>query len=62
MLAIDSEKVLVHLSDRVAISCYRCGCRCIKLSALVGINFFPKLDDVLENQLEKSSSYKDWAF
>ncbi len=27
-----------------------------------GIDFFPKFDDVLENQLEKSSSYKDWSF
>lgn len=27
-----------------------------------GIDFFPTLDDVTENQLEKSSSYKDWAF
>lgn len=27
-----------------------------------GINFFPNLDDTMENQLEKSSSYKDWAF
>jgi endonuclease G, mitochondrial len=27
-----------------------------------GIDFFPKLDDTIENQLEKSSSYKEWAF
>jgi endonuclease G, mitochondrial len=26
-----------------------------------GIDFFPKLDDAIENQLEKSSSYKDWS-
>lgn len=27
-----------------------------------GIDFFPKLDDVIENKLEKSSSYKEWSF
>ena len=27
-----------------------------------GINFFPKLEDTMENQLEKSSSYKEWSF
>lgn len=29
---------------------------------LTGINFFPKLDDSLENTLEKGSSYKNWSF
>jgi endonuclease G, mitochondrial len=27
-----------------------------------GIDFFPKLEDSIENNLEKSSSYKDWSF
>lgn len=27
-----------------------------------GIDFYPKLEDVVENQLEKSANYKDWAF
>lgn len=27
-----------------------------------GIDFFPKLDDKVENQLEKSSNYKNWSF
>lgn len=27
-----------------------------------GINFFPKLQDKLENELEKKSDYKDWSF
>lgn len=27
-----------------------------------GIDFFPALDDTIENQLEKSSSYKAWFF
>ncbi len=27
-----------------------------------GIDFFPKLDDKMEAQLEKSSSYKNWSF
>jgi hypothetical protein len=26
------------------------------------IDFFPKLDDKVENQLEKSNDYKDWSF
>lgn len=29
---------------------------------LTGIDFFPELDDALENKLEASSSYKDWSF
>lgn len=29
---------------------------------MTGINFFPKLDDALENSLEKQSSYKIWSF
>lgn len=27
-----------------------------------GIDFFPKLDDKVENQLEKTSNYKNWSF
>jgi endonuclease G, mitochondrial len=27
-----------------------------------GIDFFPKLDDATENQLERSSNYKEWSF
>ena len=27
-----------------------------------GINFYPKLDDAVENRLEKSSDYKSWSF
>ena len=29
---------------------------------LTGIDFFPQLEDSLENKLEASSSYKDWSF
>ncbi|MFV8362822.1 DNA/RNA non-specific endonuclease [Flavobacterium sp. ZT3P35] len=32
------------------------------IEKLTGINFFPKLNDVLENTLEKGSSYKNWSF
>lgn len=32
------------------------------LEALTGIDFFPELEDNLENKLEASSSYKDWGF
>lgn len=33
-----------------------------KLEALTGIDFFPELEDTLENKLEGSSSYKGWSF
>lgn len=29
---------------------------------LTGIDFFPELDDKIENHLEASDSYKDWSF
>ena len=32
------------------------------IEKVTGINFFPKLNDVLENTLEKGSSYKNWSF
>jgi endonuclease G len=33
-----------------------------EVEKLTGINFFPKLEDSIENKLEKSSDYKDWSF
>lgn len=33
-----------------------------ELEELTGIDFFPALDDVVENKLEASSSYKEWSF
>lgn len=32
------------------------------IEELIGIDFFPQLDDTIENKLEASSSYKDWSF
>lgn len=32
------------------------------IEKMTGIDFFPKLDDKLENQLEKSNDYKNWSF
>ncbi|MGZ9735137.1 DNA/RNA non-specific endonuclease [Flavobacterium sp. GNP002] len=32
------------------------------IEKLTGINFFPKLNDNIENQLEKSNDYKNWSF
>lgn len=32
------------------------------IETLTGIDFFPKLEDVLEQELEASSSYKNWRF
>ncbi|MDO7170789.1 DNA/RNA non-specific endonuclease [Mariniflexile sp. AS56] len=32
------------------------------VEALTGIDFFPELEDTLENKLEASSSYKGWSF
>lgn len=33
-----------------------------QIEKLTGIDFFPKLDDKTENQLENASDYKDWNF
>ncbi|WP_395044371.1 DNA/RNA non-specific endonuclease [Flavobacterium sp.] len=33
-----------------------------ELEKMTGIDFFPNLDDALENKLEKSSDYKSWSF
>ena len=33
-----------------------------ELEKITGIDFFPKLDDSIENKLEKSSDYKSWSF
>lgn len=33
-----------------------------KIEALTGIDFFPELDDAIEQKLEGSSSYKAWSF
>jgi endonuclease G, mitochondrial len=33
-----------------------------KIERITGIDFFPSLDDKIENQLEKESDYKDWSF
>jgi endonuclease G len=32
------------------------------IEKLTGIDFFPELEDTIENKLEASSSYKDWSF
>jgi len=32
------------------------------LEALTGIDFFPELEDAIEDELEASSSYKGWSF
>ena len=32
------------------------------IEKLTGIDFFPQLEDALEDKLEASSSYKDWSF
>jgi len=32
------------------------------IETLTGIDFFPELEDALENELEASASYKDWSF
>lgn len=32
------------------------------IEKLTGIDFFPQLDDFLENKLEASNSYKEWSF
>jgi endonuclease G len=33
-----------------------------RIEKMTGIDFFPSLDDKIENQLEKSSDYKNWSF
>ena len=33
-----------------------------KLEQITGLDFYPKLDDAIENDLEKNSDYKDWSF
>lgn len=33
-----------------------------KLETLTGIDFFPELNDALENKLEASNSYRGWGF
>ncbi|NNK88150.1 MAG: DNA/RNA non-specific endonuclease, partial [Flavobacteriaceae bacterium] len=33
-----------------------------KIEELTGIDFFPQLDDAIEDRLEGSSSYKNWIF
>ena len=32
------------------------------IEKITGIDFFPKLDDRIENNLEKSNDYKEWSF
>jgi endonuclease G len=32
------------------------------IEILTGIDFFPELDDDIENKLEASVSYKEWSF
>lgn len=32
------------------------------IEKMTGINFYPKLEDGLENKLEKSADYKEWSF
>jgi endonuclease G len=33
-----------------------------RIEKMTGIDFFPKLNDKIENSLEKSSDYKSWSF
>ena len=33
-----------------------------RIEKMTGIDFFPALDDKIENQLEKNSDYKNWSF
>jgi endonuclease G len=32
------------------------------IEKMTGIDFFPQLNDVIENDLERKSDYKAWAF
>jgi len=31
------------------------------IESLTGIDFFPNLDDLVENEIESSKNYKDWS-
>jgi endonuclease G len=33
-----------------------------ELEKMTGIDFYPKLDDGIENRLEQSANYKSWSF
>ncbi|MFN7044668.1 MAG: DNA/RNA non-specific endonuclease [Flavobacterium sp.] len=33
-----------------------------EIEKMTGIDFYPNLDDAIENQLESKSDYKDWSF
>ena len=33
-----------------------------EIEKVTGIDFFPELDDVIENELEKNVNYKKWSF
>lgn len=33
-----------------------------EIEKMTGIDFYPNLDDTIENQLESKSDYKDWSF
>ena len=32
------------------------------IEKITGIDFFPNLEDSIENKLEKNKDYKDWSF
>jgi endonuclease G len=32
------------------------------IEVLTGIDFFPELEDTLEDKLEASANYKEWSF
>ena len=49
--AVDSDKSLYEFVVPVD-----------EIEKMTGIDFFPKLDDAIENKLERSSDYKDWSF
>jgi endonuclease G len=49
--AVDSDKPLYEFVVSVD-----------EIEKLTGIDFYPKLEDGIENKLEKSSDYKDWSF
>ena len=31
------------------------------IEELTGIDFFPELEDAIENEIERSKTYKDWG-
>ena len=33
-----------------------------ELEKMTGIDFYPKLDDGIENRLEQNANYKSWSF